>query len=337
MKKVVALGEILLRFSTRNGERLVQSNQLSLHYGGAEANVAISLANFGWEVSFVSKVPNNPLGLAAVQHLRSVGIQTNFLVSGGDRLGTYYLETGVGERSAQVVYDRKYSSFSGLSLEEVDFTNVFRGADVFHVTGITPALSNSLKEITLIALKKAKELGIKTSFDFNYRSTLWSQKEASDTIIPFLPYIDICSCGELDAVYLLGIQKAEEKLDKVQQLSYYYKKITDKYPNIRYLYSTFREVISASNNMLQGNLYLDGKIYQSKVHQINPVLDRVGGGDAYTSGVLYGILENMESQKIVDFATAAAALKHTIHGDCSTFTKAEISTFVENSSGKIVR
>jgi 2-dehydro-3-deoxygluconokinase len=337
MKKVVTLGEIMLRLSTTSGERLFQADELTMQYGGAEANVGVSLARFGHEVYFVSKVPNNPLGKGVERHLKSHGVHTNYLVKGGERLGTYYLETGVGPRSAQVTYDRKYSSFSGLTLEEVDFEKIFNGASLFHISGITPALSPSLKELTNTALKKAKELGVMTSFDFNYRAKLWSQKDAGETIKPLLPFIDICSCGELDAIYLLGLEMADNGLEKDQKLILYYEKIQEMYPNIKYFSSTFRNVISASTNTLQGNLYFEGKFYQSRVHHIDHIVDRVGGGDAYAAGILDGVLEQNSPQQIVAFATAASALKHTVHGDCNIFSKEEIHTFVETEPGKIVR
>jgi 2-dehydro-3-deoxygluconokinase len=337
MKKIVTLGEMMLRLSTTSGERLFQADELTMQYGGAEANVGVSLARFGHEVYFVSKVPNNPLGKGVERHLKSHGVHTNYLVKGGERLGTYYLETGVGPRSAQVTYDRKYSSFSGLTLEEVDFENIFNGASLFHISGITPALSPSLKELTYTALKKAKELGVMTSFDFNYRAKLWSQKDAGETIKPLLPFIDICSCGELDAIYLLGLEVADNGLEKDQKLILYYEKIQEMYPNIKYLSSTFRNVISASTNTLQGNLYFEGKLYQSRVHHIDHIVDRVGGGDAYAAGILNGVLEQNSPQQIVAFATAASALKHTVHGDCNIFSKEEIHTFVETEPGKIVR
>ncbi|MEH7384369.1 sugar kinase [Bacillus sp. JJ1521] len=337
MKKIVVFGEPLLRFSTNLGERLFQSDQLLMHYGGAEANVGASLSRFGYDVYFVGKVPNNPLGQAYERHLHSYGIHTDCLIKGGERLGTYYLETGVGERSAQVTYDRKGSSFAQLSMNEINFTEILQGADLFHVSGITPALSKSLQGLTLQGLKIAKELGVKTSFDFNYRAKLWSLDEASAAIKPFLPYVDFCSCGELDALNLLGIEEADDSLDHSGKLAFYYKKITEMYPNIKFLYSTFREVFSASHNRLQGNLFFNGELYQSRVHDINQIVERVGGGDAFASGILFGILEGHEPEQIVTFGTAASALKHTIHGDSNVFSEEEIKAFAENAPGKIVR
>ncbi|WP_453991127.1 PfkB family carbohydrate kinase [Bacillus nitroreducens] len=336
-KKIVTFGEPLLRFSTNLGERLFQANQLTLNYGGAEANVGASLSNFGYDVYFVGKVPNNPLGYAYERHLHSYGVHTDYLLKGGERLGTYYLETGVGERSAQVTYDRKSSSFAQLSAEEIDFAKILRGAELFHVTGITPALSPVLQRLTLEGLKMAKELGVQTSFDFNYRAKLWNLEEARDAIQPFLPYVDICSCGELDAHNLLGIETADEDLDHSGKLTHYYGKISEMYPNIQFMYSTTRKVISASHNTLQGNLYVNGKLYQSRVHDINPIVDRVGGGDAYASGILYGILEGKEPEQIVTFGTAASALKHTVHGDSNVFSEEDIKAFSESATGKIDR
>jgi len=337
MKKIITFGELLLRLSTRIGERTVQANELTMHYGGAEANVAISLSNFGHDVRFVSKIPNNPLGHAAERHLRMYGVDTSHLLRGGERLGTYYLETGVGERSAQVTYDRKYSSISELTIDEIDFDEIFQGAKLFHVSGITPALSPALQALTLRALQQAKDCGVMTSFDFNYRSKLWSQKEAADAITPLLPYVDICSCGELDAIHLLGIEEAAGSLDKEQKLQYYYEKIQEMYPGITYMSSTFRQVISASANTLQGNLYTNGVLYHSKVHHIEPIVDRVGGGDAFAAGILHGIIEGQTPEKTVSFATAASALKHTVHGDCNVFSVEEVEGFIDNGSGRIIR
>ncbi|QUW21561.1 sugar kinase [Sporosarcina sp. Marseille-Q4063] len=337
MKKIITFGEILLRLSTTVGERLLQANQLTMNYGGAEANVAISLANFGHDVNMVSKIPDNSLGHAVEKHLKANGVRTDYLLKGGERLGTYYLETGIGERSAQVVYDRKYSSISMLAENEIDFDEIFRDATLFHVTGITPALSPALSEITLLALKKAKELGVTTSFDFNYRSKLWGKEEAAEVFKQLLPYVDICSCGDKDAIHFLGIEEADETLEASEKLSYYYAKIQEMYPNITYLSSTFREVLSASENDLQGNFYVDGILYQSKVHHINPIVDRVGGGDAFASGILHGILEGFSPEEVISFATAASALKHTVHGDCNVFSADEVLAFAENGTGKIIR
>ncbi|MBD8067808.1 sugar kinase [Bacillus sp. PS06] len=337
MKKIVTLGEIMLRLSTGVGERLSQTGSLSMHYGGAEANVGVSLSQFGFDVYFVSKVPNNALGKAVERHLLSNGVHTDYLVKGGERLGTYYLETGIGERSAQVTYDRKYSSFSNLTVDELDLEAILNDAQVFHMSGITLALSPGLRELALLAMKKAKELGVRTSFDFNYRASLWSQKEAAEAMKPLLPYADICFCGELDAIYLLGIQQADESLSKTEKLEYYYKEIQKLYPNIQVMSSTFRTVLSASNNKLQGNHYVAGKLYQSKEHHISQIVDRVGGGDAFASGVIYGLVEQLAPDQVISFATAASALKHTVHGDANAFSAEEVFKFAGTNPGEILR
>ncbi|MEO2076801.1 MAG: sugar kinase [Bacillus sp. (in: firmicutes)] len=337
MKKIITLGEILLRFSTKVGERLSQANQVIMHYGGAETNVGVSLSHFGHDVFVVSKVPENTLGTAVERHLKSYGVQTEYLLKGGERLGTYYLESGVGPRSAQVTYDRKHSSFSTLTVEEIDFDEVFQNASLFHVSSISAALSPNMKEVVLHSLQKAKEHGVTTSFDFNYRAKLWSHQEAAEAIQTFLPFVDICFCGELDAIYLLGIEKADEALDPAAKLEYYYQKIKQKYPNLQYMSSTFRQVISASTHTLQGNFYTAGELYQSKVYPIDHIVDRVGGGDAFAAGILNGILKKFAPEEIVSFATAASVLKHTIHGDCNTFSEDEINQFASLEPGKIVR
>ncbi len=337
MKKIVTLGEIMLRLSASVGDRLSSAETLRVHYGGGEANVAASLAQFGYHAYFVSKVPENPLGQGALRHLRAQGVHPDYVLTGGSRLGTYYLESGNGERSTQVLYDRKYSSFSMMTIEELDFEEIFRDAALFHVSGITLALSATLRELVLVAFQKAKELGVKVSLDFNYRATLWSHQEASEALRPLLPYVDICSFGELDAIHLLGLEKSEERNSREEQLSAYYRQVQERYPNIAYMYATFRAVHTASHNDLQGNLFVDGILYQSKLHQMTNIVDRVGGGDAFAAGVLYGILEMKAPEELIAFATASSALKHTISGDCNAFSVEEIHHFIQNGSGKICR
>ncbi|WP_423799792.1 PfkB family carbohydrate kinase [Neobacillus sp. SAB-20_R2A] len=337
MKKVVTLGEIMLRLSTREGVLLKQADQLSVHYGGAEANVAVSLANFGYQAYFVSKIPSNPLGMAVERHLKSHGVQTDYLIKGGERLGAYYIEAGAGERSAQVTYDRKYSSFSGLEAEEVEIERILAGVSLLHVTGITLALSASLRQLVQSIFQKAKEMGIKVSFDFNYRSKLWSQQEAAEAFQQLMPYVDICFFGELDAVHLLGLPQVDRELPAGERLKIYYQRINELYPNLEYLSSTFRTVISASSNRLQGNLFVNGELFQSKVHRIEPIVDRVGGGDSFAAGILAGILEGLPAQQIISFGTAASALKHTVQGDCNPFTWEEVLQFAAAESGAIKR
>lgn len=336
MGKVVTLGEIMLRLSTETGIRMAQAETFHSHYGGGEANVAISLANYGHEVTFASKVPDNSLGQAVKKHLQSYGVATDALLMGGRRLGTYYLESGVGERGASVVYDRAGSSFAEMATIEWPLENLFRDVAIFHISGITPALSTAWQERTLQLIQAAKQAGCQISFDINYRGKLWSQAEAAATIRKILPYVDFCSAGKLDALHLLGIPEVEAKTSQAE-LSYYYEAIQNLFPNISVLYSTKRTVHSASANDLMGTLWMGETYYESKCHEINPIVDRVGGGDAFAGGVLHGLLQQNTPQEIIDFATAASAMKHTIHGDCNQFSQTEVAAFLAAGSGKIIR
>lgn len=334
MGKVVTLGEIILRLSTDSGIRIAQAENLHAHYGGGEANVAISLANFGHDVYFASKIPDNGVGEGVKKHLSRYGVHTDFLLSGGTRLGTYYMEAGIGERAANVIYDRAGSSFAEIAESEWQNEELFKNVDIFHISGITPALSSNWKKNTITLIKAAKEAGCKISFDINYRGKLWSQKEAGETITEILPLVDYCSAGKLDAIYLLGIP---EYTGDDNELVYYYQEIQKKFPNIAILYSTKRKVLSASSNELIGTLWMNDSYYESQKHLINPIVDRVGGGDAFAGGILHGILVQNTPQEIINFASAASALKHTIYGDCNQFSEPEVKSFLLAGSGKINR
>ncbi|WP_400243051.1 PfkB family carbohydrate kinase [Niallia sp. JL1B1071] len=334
MGKVVTLGEIMLRLSTDSGVRIAQTENLHAHYGGGEANVAISLANFGHEVYFASKIPDNGVGEGVKKHLSRYGVRTDFLLTGGSRLGTYYMEAGIGERAANVIYDRARSSFAEMTESEWKKEELFKNVDIFHISGITPALSSYWKKTTIALIKAAKDAGSKISFDINYRGKLWSQKEAGETISEILPLVDYCSAGKLDAIYLLGIP---DYTGDDNELVYYYQEIQKKFPNITILYSTKRKVISASSNELIGTLWINQNYYESQNHVINPIVDRVGAGDAFSGGVLHSILVQTPPQEIINFATAASALKHTVYGDCNQFSEPEVISFLLAGSGKINR
>ncbi|MEV3266110.1 sugar kinase [Paenibacillus larvae] len=334
MAKVVTLGEIMLRLATVAGTRIDCSHQFQAMYGGGEANVAISLANFGHQAAFVSKVPNNALGRAVKKHLNSYGVSTEYLLFGGDRLGTYYMEAGVGERAASVIYDRSHSSFAVMEELEWNFVEMLKDVDLLHLSGITPALSKRWESLLLEIIENAKKVKVKISFDINYRGKLWSQSEAGSFLEKVLPQVDYCSAGKMDAIYLLGIEPYQ---GNEEELIYYYQKIQELYPNIQVLYSTKRTVYSASSNDLVGTLWLDQKYYESSLHKMDPIVDRVGGGDAFSAGVLHGILSGYSAQQIVDFATTASALKHTVQGDCNPFTISDIEAFTASGSGKIIR
>lgn len=332
MGKVITLGEIMLRLSTQQGTRIGQSESFQIHYGGAEANVAVSLANYGHTVYFASKVPENSLGEAARKHLQRYDVNTEYLVTGGSRLGVYYLEAGVGERAAAVVYDRAGSSFAEIKTLEWDLDELFQGKDLFHISGITPALSAEWLQWTLDLMDAAKRAKCKISFDINYRNKLWTQQKAGAALQKILPKVDYCSAGQLDACHLLKVAEP----DKKAELTDFYQAMHNQFPNIQVFYSTKRTIRSASDNQLVGTLWIDGQYYESKSHEINPIVDRVGGGDAFSGGILHGLLAGLTPQETVNFAAAAAALKHTVHGDCNQFDQQEVMAFM-TSFGKIIR
>lgn len=335
--KVATFGEIMLRLSTMENKRFIQSGAFQADYGGGEANVAVSLANFGIETSFISKIPNNPLGDAILGYLRANKVNTKDIVLGGERLGTYYLEVGNGTRGSSVIYDRKYSSFSTVSLEEINFEEALKDVTLIHISGITPALSKNCKNLNLTLAKKAKEMGILVSFDFNYRGKLWTLEEAGETLKEYLPYIDICFAGHLDAENILKISIEKSTIKTHEELlEAYYFEILKSYPNIKYFSATKRNINSVDNNDLVGYIYTNGVLYKSKEYNFN-ILDRVGGGDAFSAGILYGILENMDSQNIVEFGVAASVLKHSIKGDANLVSVEEVKNLIENGAGKISR
>lgn len=331
MAKVLTLGEIMLRLSTVES-RLAETSEMQAHYGGGEANVAISLANFGHQAYFASKVPDNALGLAVKRHLNRFGVHTDYLLFGGQRLGIYFLEQGVGIKAANVVYDRAYSSFSQMKENEWERLDLFAGVDLFHLSGITPALSPAWVELLIKLMQEAKSRKVKISFDINFRGKLWSQAQASVALKQILPYVDYLSAGKLDAQYLLGIENAQDL-----SLEQCYQEMQKLYPNIQVIYSTNRTILSAKHNQLQGTIYSQNQYYESEVIDIPDIIDRVGGGDAYSAGILHGLLSGYSAQETVNFATAASALKHMVYGDCNQFTLEEVQAYLENGSSKINR
>lgn len=334
MGKIITLGEIMLRLSTEVGTRIQQTEQFQAHFGGSEANVAVSLANFGHDVSFASKIPAHALGQAVVARLRSQQVAVNQLLFGGERLGTYYVETGVGQRAPSVIYDRAHSAFAQMKTLEWDMASFFEGVELFHVSGITPALSEDWQQMTLALVRLAKEKQCKVSFDINYRAKLWTQKEAGAFIRQILPEVDYCSAGKLDALHFLGIP---EQAETVQEPFGYYQAMHEQFPNIQVFYATKRVVHSANAHQLLGMLWQAGAFYTSKWQEMPMIVDRVGGGDAYAAGVLHGLLQQWSGQEIVDFATAASALKHTVSGDVNPFCEQEVRAFLAAASGKIIR
>ncbi|MGY3725081.1 2-dehydro-3-deoxygluconokinase [Granulicatella balaenopterae] len=330
--KIITLGEIMLRLST-SSSRIINATSFDACYGGGEANVAISLANFGHETYFMSAVPNNFLGEAVKQHLHTYQVSTEYLLEEGERLGTYYLENGHGNRSSQVIYDRAGSSFATIKQLAWNLEGMFDQDTLFHISGIVPALSKEWQQLTLEIITAAKSSGATISFDSNYRSKLWSQKEAGHMMKQILPLVDYCSLGILDAKYLLEVIHPDEEV----ALGDCYKIIQSHYPNLKVMYSTKRIVKSTNHHQLTGYIFHQGELYQSKEYDIDEVVDRVGAGDAFAAGVLHGLLQNYSYQETIDFATAASVLKHTVFGDCNQFSASEVSAFSQQEVGKINR
>lgn len=329
MKKILTLGEIMLRFSTENNNKIVQSDSFRVDYGGGEANVAVSLANFGIKSEFVTKLPINSLSESILKYLKGNGVETKNIIFGGERLGTYFLEVGTSIRSSSVIYDRKNSSFSNLHYSELDIENILQDCEILHLSGITPALSKNCKILIDNLIKQAKKMNILISFDFNYRSKLWTLEEATPILTSYLPFIDICFAGILDAKYIL-------KLGEHNDLKKYYEEITKKYPNIKYLASTKREIHSVNNNSLTGFIFKNGELVQSKKYRFE-IVDRVGGGDAFAAGILFGIYNNLTLQENVEFATVSSAYKHTIRGDANICSKEEIYNILNQGVSSVSR
>ena len=339
-KRIVTLGEIMLRLSTPGFERFVQADSFDVTYGGGEANVSAALCNYGLQGVFVSKVPDNPIGQSAINHLRRYGVDTQFVARGGDRLGIYFLETGASARASQVVYDRAGASIAEADVSEFDFDKIFEGADWFHTTGITPALSDKAAALTEAALKAAKAKGITTSIDLNYRKKLWSKEKAQEVMTRLCQYVDVCIGNEEDAETSLGfkskgtdVTKGELNLDGYKDVC---KQMKEKF-GFKYIASTLRESHSASDNGWSALVYDGNEFYHSKEYQVR-IVDRVGSGDSFASGFIYGLITGMPLNEAAEFGVAASALKHTIQGDLNHATLAEVKGLMKgDASGRVVR
>jgi len=339
-KKVVTFGEIMLRLSPPNYERIIQADTFDVTYGGGESNVAVSLASFGINSNYVTKVPKNPIGQSAINHLRRYGVQTKYIVENGDRLGTYFLERGFSQRPSKVVYDRKGSAISEAEISDFNWKNIFQDAVWFHFTGITPAISDKAALITLDACKKAKEMGITISADINYRKKLWSQSKASKVMSELMEYVDIIIGNEEDAEKVFGIKAIDSNVDKGNINIEGYKKVSkellDKF-KCKYVAITLRESFSASDNGWSGLLY-DGKNYYSSNKYKIHILDRVGGGDSFAAGLIFALLQKRLPEDVINFAVAASCLKQTIFGDMNLVNFSEIEYLVKNGgSGRVQR
>ena len=340
MPKVITFGELMLRLAPENYLRFVQSEKYEATFGGAEANVAVSLANYGTDVAFVSKLPEHEIGQAAVNSLRKFGVDTSLITRGGDRVGIYYCEKGASQRPSKVIYDRAYSAIALAKEEDFDWDKIFKGATWFHLTGITPALSDSMAAITIKALKTAKEKGITVSCDLNFRKKLWSKEKANKVMSEVCKYVDYCIANEEDAKDVFGIEADNTdintgKLDRNGYISVA-KKLTDKF-NFKGVAITLRESLSANDNNWSAMLYTGGQAYFSKKYAMH-IVDRVGGGDSFGAGLIYSLINNYEPQKAIEFAVAASCLKHSIEGDYNMVSVKEVETLANgNASGRVQR
>ena len=337
MKKIITLGEIMLRLSPPNNDKFLGTPNFNVNYGGGEANVAVALSNYGITSSFLTKLPDNELGDSAIKHLRSFGVSTDSIVRGGERLGIYFLENGFSIRNSKVIYDRKNSSIATAKVDDFQIEEILKGWDILHVSGITLGISQNGFEISKAFMKKAKEMGLEVSFDFNYRSKLWSLEEASLKIKEILKYVDIAFAGHLDFTNILGITP-NNQVDSTDIMKYYetlYPQVMEKY-NFKYIVSSIRDVKSASNNIYTGICYDNNKISKSKSYDVD-IIDRVGTGDAYTAGFLCGYAKDKTLEYTLEFATASAVLKHTIAGDVTTMKVGEVENLFESRSFDVVR
>ncbi len=346
MKKVVTFGEIMLRLAPPGFLRFSQAASFDVVYGGGESNVAVSLANYGIPVDFVTRLPKNDIGECAMMEMRKRGVNVDKIIYGGDRLGIYFLETGAVSRGSKVVYDRAHSAIAEIEVGMIDWQSVFKGVGWFHWTGITPAISQGAADVCLEAVKVASEMGITISTDLNYRAKLWKYGIEPESIMTELTsYCDIILGNEEDAEKHFGIKpegldittqghevKAEAFLSVCTQMM-------KKFPKAQKVITTLRGSISASHNTWAGVLYDGKKMYESPQYQITDIVDRVGGGDSFMGGLIYGLLTYPENtQKALNFAVAASCLKHTIKGDSNLVTVAEVEKLMGgDASGRVAR
>lgn len=346
MPKIITFGEIMLRLSTPGYLRFGQAKQFDATYGGGEANVAVSLANYGMDAKFVTRLPENDIAKACLKDLRSYGVDTSSIVYGGDRLGIYFLETGAVARPSKVVYDRANSSIATIKPGDIDWKKVLEGADWFHWTGITPALSQGAADVCLEAIKAANAMGITVSCDLNYRKNLWKYgKKASEVMPALVEGSDVILGNEEDADKVFGIKPegfdvtstgGEIDQRRFQSVG---EQLMKRFPRAKKVIITLRGSINANHNTWGGVLW-DGKtLYQSPRYDITHIVDRVGGGDSFMGGLIYGLLTYTgDDQKALNFAVAASCLKHTIFGDYNQVTVAEVENLMKgDASGRVSR
>ncbi len=325
----------MLRLTPEESEMIIQANKFNATYAGGEANVICSLSMFGHDTKMLTKLPSNPLGEKVIRDLKSFGVDTREILRGDGRLGIYFLEQGAGLKNSEVVYDRKYSAISLAKKEEFNIEEILKDVKVLHVSGITPALSDELFNFTLQLVKAAKERNIVVSYDSNYRAKLWSLKDARRFMENVLPYVDIAFLGILDFKNILKYELEQEK-NFEKDLETLYNQLFKKYPNLKFAASTKRWVNSVNNNSLQGFLYNGETLEKSNKYTFD-IIDRVGGGDSFTAGVLHGVLTGMEEKRIINFATCASVLKHSIKGDINMVGIDHVTTLMDSGVENIKR
>ena len=339
-KKVVTFGEIMMRLNPEGYRRFVQADRFEASFAGGEANVAVSLASYGLDAAFVSKVPAHEIGQCAVNALRKYGVNTNKMLRGGDRLGIYFVEKGASQRASKVIYDRANSAVALSRAEEYDWNAIFEGVDWFHWTGITPALGGELPEICLEACKAAKARGVTISCDLNYRKKLWSTEEAGEVMGKLMGYVDVCIANEEDAKDVFGIEAEDTDVDagKLNHAGYVSvaKQICERF-GCKKVAITLRSSLSANDNDWAAMLYEDKQAYFSPTYRVH-IVDRVGGGDSFGGGLIYALLTNKTPQDAINFAVAASCLKHTIEQDFNLISTAEAESLANgNTTGRVQR
>ena len=340
MAKVVTFGEIMLRLAPEGYYRFVQASSFGATYGGGEANVAVSLTHFGVDAAFVTKLPKHEIGQAAVNSLRQFGVDTSKIARGGDRVGIYFLEKGASQRASKVIYDRAASSIAAASPGDFDWDAIFEGVSWFHFTGITPALGNNVAEICGEALKAARAKGLTVSCDLNYRKNLWSREKAGEVMGKLMPLVDVCIANEEDAADVFGIHAKGADITSGSLSHDGYKEVAktlaDKF-GLKKTAITLRESISASDNNWAGMLYDGKEYYFSKKYPVH-IVDRVGGGDSFGAGLIYGSFQGWAAQETLEFAVAASCLKHSIEGDFNMVALDEVQRLAGgDASGRVQR
>ena len=340
MGKVITFGEIMLRLAPEGYYRFVQAEKYGATYGGGEANVAVSLANYGLDAAFVTKLPAHEIGQAGVNALRRFGVDTSYIARGGNRVGIYYLEKGASQRPSKVIYDRAGSSIAEAQSSDFDWEKIFADAEWFHFTGITPALSDNMAKICLEACKAAKAKGVTISCDLNYRNKLWSREKAGKVMAELCEYVDVCIANEEDAADVFGIRAANTDVTKGKVNHEGYKDVAKQLAD-RFSFSkvaiTLRGSISANDNNWAAMLY-DGKDYYFSKEYLIHIVDRVGGGDSFGGGLIYACMNDFAPQETIEFAVAASCLKHSIEGDFNMVSVDEVKKLAGgDGSGRVQR